>query len=299
MRTENIRWDDLRIFLRVAKEGSLTAAAQGLNMSHTTVFRHVQELENELGVRVFDRTRAGYTLTDAGKELFEVASEMDAKLQITAHQLSKRNAWPGGIVRVTTSDTLMHQVLSPILTAYQKSASVQLHINTSTARLDIVNGEADVAIRAGGKPPEPLVGRRLCHVESTLYYPKKMRGVRLDNLDEYPWICADESLNHFESSKWLRQKGLQNAAVMVTNSRLNMLQLMRSGAGIGALACYLGDSDPTLTRLMPPPPEWRSDLWILTRAELRNVPRIKLLFDAVYQGIRPLVPLFEGDLAKS
>jgi DNA-binding transcriptional LysR family regulator len=188
----------------------------------------------------------------------------------------------------------MHQVLSPILNDYQKTAAVQLHINTSTARLDIVKGEADVAIRAGGKPPEPLVGRRLCQVESTIYYSKKMRGVKLEKLDDYPWICADESLNHFESSKWLRQKGLLNSAVMVTNSRLNMLNLLKSGAGIGVLSCYLGDSEPSLCRLMPPPAEWRSDLWILTRADLRHVPRIKMLFDMVYQGTRHLVPLFEG-----
>jgi DNA-binding transcriptional LysR family regulator len=125
-----------------------------------------------------------------------------------------------------------------------------------------------------------------------------MRGVKLEKLDDYPWICADESLNHFESSKWLRQKGLQNSAIMVTNSRLNMLNLMKSGAGIGALACYLGDSEPSLARLMPPPIEWRSDLWILTRADLRHVPRIKMLFDSVYEGTRALVPLLEGTMAR-
>lgn len=73
---------------------------------------------------------------------------------------------------------------------------------------------------------------------------------------------------------------------------------MKAGAGLAVLPCYLGDLEPSICRVMPTPPKaWRSDLWLLTRLELRHVPRIKQLFDAVFEGTRPLVALFEGHAA--
>lgn len=294
MNPESLSWDDLRFFLHVARAGSLSKASQTMAVSHATAFRRLQRLEADLGVRLFDKTRAGYALTQAGDELLAVAAELERQVQTVARSLGSRDAWPGGVVRVTTTDTLMHHLLPPILAAYQKSAQVQLQLSTSTALFDIANGDADVAIRVGGKPPEPLVGRRLCRIESTVYYSRQLHNVRLDQLEAYPWIAGDASLAHLDSSKWLRQQGLERATVIRTGSHVNVLHLLKSGAGLGVLPCYLGDLEPSLCRLMPPRKDWRSDLWLLTRADLRHVPRIKKLFDAVYDGSRALVPLFEG-----
>lgn len=106
-------WDDLRIFLHVSRGGSLTAAAHSLALSHATAYRRVQKLEQELGVRLFERTRAGYALTKAGEELAGVAADMERSLLLTTRSLSQREAWPGGVVKITSVDTLMHHVLPP------------------------------------------------------------------------------------------------------------------------------------------------------------------------------------------
>jgi DNA-binding transcriptional LysR family regulator len=291
---ENISWDDLRFFLHVGRGGSLSAAAQSMSVSHATAFRRLQRLERDIGVQLFSKTRSGYKLTEAGDDLMGVIADLDFEVQTAMRRLNSRDAWPGGVVRVTTTDTLMHQILPPILTSFQRSSGVQLHINTSTALLDIIKGEADVAIRAGGRPPEPLVGRRVCRIESTVYYSKKMRDVTIKNLGVVPWVAGDDSFAHLDSSKWLRAQGLESATVIRTSSYVNLFNLIKNGAGLGVLSCYMGDLEPSLCRLMPPPKEWRSDLWLLTRAELRNVPRIKRLFDAIYDGTRSMVPLFEG-----
>lgn len=288
-------WDDLRSFLHIARGGSLTAAAQSLSLSHATVFRHLQRLEAELGVRLFERSRAGYTLTAAGEELLQVASAVELDLGVVTRRLGSRAAWPGGVLRLTTTDTLMHAVLPPLLTAYQQKAQVQLQINTSTTLHDLGKGEADVAIRAGGRPPETLVARRLCRIESTVYRSRKIGGATMDNLADYPWIAGDDSFAHLDSTKWLLKQGLDASTVVRSNSHVNVLGLVKAGAGLAVLPCYLGDAEPTLCRVMASPPKaWRSDLWLLTRPELRQVPRIKQLFDAVYTGMRPLQPLFEG-----
>ncbi|MBL8506927.1 MAG: LysR family transcriptional regulator, partial [Chitinimonas sp.] len=145
----------MRFFLHIGRAGSLTAAADKLEVSHATVFRRLGSLESELGVRLFERSRAGYVLTEAGKELLQVAADMETELASATRQLGKRAAWPGGVVRLTTTDTLMHAALATMLSAYQRRADVQLLINTSTVQQDILKGEADVAIRAGGRPADP------------------------------------------------------------------------------------------------------------------------------------------------
>jgi DNA-binding transcriptional LysR family regulator len=295
MNTSPSSWDDLRLFLHIGRAGSLTAAAASLRLSHATVFRRLQGLEAELGVRLFDRSRAGYSLTAAGTELMRVAAAMELDLASTTRRLGARAAWPGGIVRLTTTDTLMHAALAPLLSDYQRAAGVQLQINTSTVQQDIVKGEADVAIRAGGRPADPLVARRLCRIESTVYRSRKLGGVTPDNLADFPWIAGDDTFAHLDSSKWLRQQGLDAQAHLLTNSHVNILKLVAAGAGLAVLPCYLGDLEPSICRVIQAPPKvWRSDLWMLTRVELRQVPRIKQLFDAVYEGTRAMLPLFEG-----
>ncbi|MFY7866663.1 LysR family transcriptional regulator [Roseateles sp.] len=291
-------WDDMRFFLHIARAGSLTAAAGKLGVSHATVFRRLGGLEAELGVRLFERSRSGYALTEAGQELLRLAADMEIGLASATRQLGKRAAWPGGVVRLTTTDTLMHAALAPLLSAYQRQAGVQLLINTSTVQQDILKGEADVAIRAGGRPADPLVARRLCRIESTVYRSRKIGGASPSNLADFPWVAGDETFAHLDSSKWLHQQGLDANAVLRTNSHVNVLNLVKAGAGLAVLPCYLGDLEPGLCRVLPAPPRaWRSDLWLLTRQELRHVPRIKQLFDAVFEGTRPLVALFEGHAA--
>jgi len=291
-------WDDMRVFLHIARAGSLTAAAGKLGVSHATVFRRLGVLEAELGVRLFERSRSGYALTEAGQELLRLAADMEIGLASATRQLGKRAAWPGGVVRLTTTDTLMHAALAPLLSAYQRQAGVQLLINTSTVQQDILKGEADVAIRAGGRPADPLVARRLCRIESTVYRSRKIGGASPSNLADFPWVAGDETFAHLDSSKWLHQQGLDANAVLRTNSHVNVLNLVKAGAGLAVLPCYLGDLEPGLCRVLPAPPKaWRSDLWLLTRQELRHVPRIKQLFDAVFEGTRPLVALFEGHAA--
>lgn len=290
-------WDDLRIFLHIGRTGTLSAAASALGLSHATVFRRLARLEAELGVRLFERTRAGYALTAAGEELQRVASDMARDLSSATASLGQRAAWPGGVVRLTTTDTLMHAALAPLLVAYQQTALVQLHINTSPLQQDILKGEADVAIRAGGRPPDPLVVRRLCRIESTVYRSRKLGGVTPGNLADFPWVAGDDTFAHLDSSQWMRQQGPDAQAVFHTNSHVQVLNLVKAGAGLAVLPCYLGDLEPSLCRVIATPPKaWRSELWMLTRVELRSVPRIKALFDAVYAGTRGMVALFEGQV---
>lgn len=291
-------WDDVRFFLHIARTKSLAIAAEKLEVSHTTVFRRLGALEDELDVRLFERRRSGYKLTDAGQELFQIAAEMESELACAKRLLGQRAAWPGGVVRLTTTDTLMHSALSSVLSKYQRDTGVQLLLNTSTVQQDILNGEADVAIRAGGRPAGPLVARRLCRIESTVYRSRRIGGATPDNLADFPWVAGDENFAHLDSSKWMTTQGLDSCVVLRTNSHINILNLVKAGAGLAVLPCYLGDIEPEICRVIQTPPKaWRSDLWLLTRVDLLKIPRIKQLFNAVTDEMRNQAALFEGNRA--
>jgi DNA-binding transcriptional LysR family regulator len=290
----DLDWDDLRVVLQIARHRRLAAAAKAGHVSHATLFRRLRVLEARLGVRLFDRLRSGYEPTRAGAELIEFARRMDGELQTLTEGLRGRQAWPGGLVRLSTADTWMQELLPPLLASYQARTQVQLGISSGNEMDDVLQGAVDVALRSGGAPPEPLVGRRLSRVEATVYCSRKLGGVREDRLADLPWVGADHQLAHLTSARWLERQGLAGRVAMRTNSLVNVRQLVRAGVGLGALPCYLGDADRSLRRVFDPPHDWRSELWLLTRAELRHVPRIKALFDHLYEGTRPWVPLLEG-----
>lgn len=293
---ETVSWDQLRIVRAIGREGSLTGTARALGVSHSTLFRQLQRIEASLGVKLFDRTRAGYVATAAGEDLIAVADGIDREVGALRHRLGQREAWPGGVLRVTTTDTLMHRLLPPLLASYRSRVKdVQVHVSTSNA-MSRIGGEheADVAIRAGGRPPDPLVGRKLCGLESTIYRSRKLRGVSMDTLAAMPWITVDDTLKHLASARWLDQQGLRQGAALRTNSLVNMLHLARSGLGLAVLPCYLGDLESGLCRVCPPVKEWSSELWVFTHVDLKRVPRVRRLFDELYAGTREWVALFEG-----
>jgi DNA-binding transcriptional LysR family regulator len=290
----DIDWDDIRIVLQISRHGRLAAAAAAGQVSHATLFRRLRALETRLGVRLFERLRAGYEPTRAGAELIEVAQRMAGELQVVTAGLLGRQAWPGGHVRLSAADTWMENLLPPLLASYQARHQAQLALSTGNPLVDVMQGATDVALRSGGPPPEPLVGRRLARVEATVYCSRKLGGVRADRLADFPWVGVDAELKHLASARWLERQGLAGRVAIRTNSLVHVRRLVASGIGLGALPCYLGDTDASLRRVFEPPRDWRSELWLLTRVELRPVPRIKALLDHLYEGTRPWLPLLEG-----
>ncbi|MGM9515947.1 LysR family transcriptional regulator [Roseateles sp. DB2] len=294
MKDPTLAWDDLRMLAQLAKAGGLDAGARQLGISSATLYRRLQSAERQLGVRLFERGRAGYRPTSAGQEVVALAQRMAQDVQTLTHKVRSRQAWPGGLVRLSVGDTWMSGPLPALLAAYRSRAQVQLQVCSSSTLTDLEHGDADVALRTGGVLPESLVGRRLAWVASTVYASKRLGGVQADQLDTLPWVGVDEALAHLDSARWLEQQGLGQQVCIRTNSLVHVHQFVRQGLGLGAIPCFLGDTDPELRRVFDPPRHWRSELWLLTRPELRRVPRIRLLLDALYEGSRPLLDLIEG-----
>ena len=296
--SEHIRsWDDLRTVLEVARAGSLSGAASALGMSHPTVYRRINQIENDIGVRLFDRGRKGYSMTAAGEELVQFAQRVEDELNRVERRLFGQDLRPAGSVRVTTTDTLLFGILSPLFAAFrERYPEIKLEVVASNHVFNISRRDADVAIRPSRDVPEDLIGRRMSEICMAIYGHRDLveeasAEVALGSL---PWIGLEQGLSYIPVARWLREQDLDRSIVYRVNTLLGSLDAVRSKVGVSVLPCYLGDVEPDLVRLGKPIEALKSELWLLTHSDLRNVARIKAFLDFMAKALRPHGPRLAG-----
>ena len=163
-------WDDIRLVKAIADAKGLAGAAARLGVNHSTVFRRLGQLETLLGVTLFERHRAGYALTGAGEEMAALAGRIEDDVTALGRRLAGRQPLPAGELRVTTSDTLLTYLLTPLFADFQRQCpDVRLDVVVGNQALNLSKRDADVAIRASDHPPETLVGRRVARIAWALY----------------------------------------------------------------------------------------------------------------------------------
>jgi DNA-binding transcriptional LysR family regulator len=297
MGPDRMDWDDLRFVLAVGRERTLSAAARSLGVNHTTVFRRIGQIETGLGVRLFERHRDGYTPTAAGEEAVALGERLEGQIDGLERQLCGRDTRPSGLLRVTTTDTLLMGALGAPLAAFCRDhPAIALEVTAANPLASLSKRDADVAIRPAAAPPETLVGRRLCAIASAVYGATAYleAAPATDDLGAHRWIAPDDSLAHLAGARWLRTTLPAVRPALRVNSLLAMAAAARAGVGLAALPCFLGDSAPELKRIGPPLDALASELWLLTHRDLRHVARVRAFMDFMDRTLRPMRPLFEG-----
>src|SRR5580704_8110581 len=124
---ENLSWDDLRLVLAVARQGTLSGAARLLGLTHSTIYRRLGALEQQIGVRLFERYRDGYTPTAAGETASAMAAKFADDVTGLERRLSGQDLRPSGTVRIATTHTLALGIAMPHLAAL-RAAHPQIEI---------------------------------------------------------------------------------------------------------------------------------------------------------------------------
>lgn len=163
-----IGWQDLRLVLAIGEAGTLTAAARRLGVDHSTAFRRLGALETRLGVRLFERARDGYAPTPAGEAAIAGARQLLEKLDELERRLAGEDLRPSGVVRVTTTDTLL-DLLAPLVAAFRTAhPQIVVELVAAQAFFTLTRRDADVAIRPAATAPEGLAGRRIATIATAL-----------------------------------------------------------------------------------------------------------------------------------
>ncbi len=284
-----MNWDDLRLFLAVARFGSISGGARQLGVQHSTVSRRIRQLEDKLGVRLFERKRGGYELTRAGEEVEAAALRMESEVLGVDGTLRGRDEALAGPLKVTAINNMASSVLMPMFASFSKAhPEIQLSVVVSNSDASLPQREADVAIRLTNSPPETLIGRRVVTVASAAYgHRDYLRGLH----GAPRWIGVECCDFHRD---WTNEVCRGQPHAFVSDDTLLTLSAIREGLGVSYLPCFMGDADPLLERYRAPDPSHDLGLWILLHPDLRRTARVLAFRDHMARAIDAKRHLFEG-----
>lgn len=287
-----MNWDDLRLFLAVARSGSISGGARRLALQHSTVSRRMRKFEQELGARLLDKTRTGLRLTAAGERLLAAAERMEHEALAVDGALAGGEAALCGTLRVTAINNMASGILMPLFADFsRRHPAVELHLVVSNDDARLAQREADVAIRLTDSPPGNLVGRRLCRVASTVYAaPRYMAALRRAG-GEPAWLGVECCGFH---RAWTRRACGGRTRGLYLDDTLLTQAALREGMGLAILPCFLGDADPALERYCEPERAWDLGLWLLLHPDLRRSARVLAFRDHMAAGVAALAARFEG-----
>ncbi|MCB1502794.1 MAG: LysR family transcriptional regulator [Bauldia sp.] len=266
-------WNDLRFVLAVARQRTLAAAGQSLGVDPTTVGRRIISLETALGARLYDRTGDGYLPTAAGHAAVARAEKMEQIALSLADEIEGIDGRVAGPVQITALDALFDAIVIPhvgaLLGGYPE---LELTFSSAVATASLERREADVAIRTA-RPQEPYaVARHLGRAAMAAYvavdrdFGPMPPLVGLPRSDDNSFSRALEAL--FPGSR----------VVVRANAERHMLSLVRAGAGVGLIDCFVGDRDPALRRVWDEPVS-RYDLWAAVHVDMHKLPRVRVVMD--------------------
>jgi len=290
-----VNWDDLRIFVAVAREKTLAAASRKLGVDQTTVARRLRALEKTLGAALFERGEARWRLTSFGKRALERAERIEESVAGIERSADVESQTVSGTVRLTSvgavsSDYLVHHL--PDL--YARHPDLAIDLVDSDANLNIARREADVAIRASRPDSGDFIIRKLGAFGFAVYESSRKKIVprRAD------WVAYDDDLAHVPEMKWL-ETHIAGGRIRFRDSEVRTLcGAVAGGIGRGILPCFAADRDPGLRRAAPGDVVLSRDLWLLVHRDSRESARVAVVAEWLVERFTADADLFRGRRAR-
>lgn len=278
-------WDHLRVFVAAAERGSLSAAGRALGLSQPTVGRHIQSLEADLGVRLFQRTARGLDLTETGLDLLEHGRTMAAAADQFALAAAGRAESVAGTVRVTASAFVATLTLPEIIADLRVAhPEIEIELVSSDATENLLQREADIAVRMYRPQQADVITRKVATLQLGVYAAHAYLA-RSGSPTEIGDLLAHDVVGYDRADEIVH--GFAAAGVVVDrhffsvrcDDQVAYWHLVVAGAGIGFSQVRVGDAEPLVRRLLPEfaiPP---LPVWLTAHAGLRTNPRVRRVFD--------------------
>lgn len=282
---QNFDWSHLQSFVAVAEHGSLSAAARAIRSSQPTLSRHIALLEQAIGARLFERSKAGVSLTDKGNDLITHAIEMAdaaAKLSILSEGGSGELA---GTVRITASQIVATYLLPDILTQLHRAfPKIEIELIASDDTNNLLRREADIALRMYRPTQEDVISRHIGNLNLGAYAAK----IYIDQKGHPDW-SADLMQHDFigYDRNTLIIDGLRVAGFEVSrdffkfrcDDQVVCWEMVCAGFGIGFNQLAIGDKEKSVVRVSGPDPVGQLPMWLTAHPEVRQTPRIRKVYD--------------------
>jgi len=284
-------WEWYRTFLGVAETGSLSAAGRALGLAQPTVGRHIDSLEQALGLKLFTRSHDGYAPTEAAAALRPYAASVAATAAALRRVASSIGDGVRGTVRITASAVVGVEVLPPILAALRAAhPALVIELVLSNAVDDLLQREADIAVRMVRPTQQALVAKRIGAIDIGLF--AHQRYLEAHGMPQGLADLAGHALIGYDREPaavraWLaRFPAFARAALALRcDSDLAHLGAIRAGFGIGWCQAGLAARDPNLVRVLPAACSLPLETWVAMHEDLRASPRCAVTFAALVSGL--------------
>jgi DNA-binding transcriptional LysR family regulator len=277
-------WNLYRSFLAVVRARSLCQAARHLDLTQPTVGRHIETLEQTLGVALFTRSPSGLAPTSAALDLIQHAETIEAAAEALVRAASGERAEEHGTVRVTASEVIGAEALPSMLASFrQRWPRIDVELALSNRTHDLLRREADIAVRHIRPAQESLVSRRIGTIAIGLYAHRRYIQLHgfpktLEEAFEHTLIGWDQDQHATRLAASVPGLGRDRFALR-SDSDLAQLAMVRAGLGIGACQVPIANRDPELTPVLADIIRFDLDVWLAMHQDLRASRRVRLLFD--------------------
>jgi DNA-binding transcriptional LysR family regulator len=280
----NVDWDNLRVFLAVARTGRISAAARRLAVEHTTVSRRLTALEAEFGVPLFYRTTTGYLLTPHGRNALGQAETMESAALALPARARESSGAVAGRVRVAMPPEFASHWLAPRLTTFhQNYPALTLQILVGTRQRDLSRGEAELAIQSPRVRPKNLVTVRIARVSMGLYVSKtvtageRRRLTSRAGLRGTPLLTYTSAFDMLQEAKWFEAIRSAAGVVLETNSTHALLAAALAGAGVAVLPRFVARCHDSLVAVSDDLAT--HDVLLIAHPEFRRDPKVRTTAD--------------------
>ena len=274
-------WDEIRTAFQVARMGTVSGAAEVLGVHHATVIRHIDALEGRLGVKLFQRHARGYTATEAGQDLLQVAQATDDQFSQLIGRIKGQGEGVSGEL-VVTSIAMMAPLIAPTLARFRdKHPDLTIRFLTGARLFRLEYGEAHVAIRAGASPDQPdnvvqPFGRQAMALAASRRYIDTygMPG-GVETLQDHWFIGHDEETTKAPFNGWIAEMVPTERIKFRVTDNISMLDAVRAGAGIGFVPQWMAEEDENLQVVVDSQEKWGAPLWLVTHVDLHRTTKVQ------------------------
>ena len=283
-----MRWDDVRVFLELARHENMHRAARALGVNASTLSRRLRTLEDGLDQELFARRPEGLVLTEAGREVWPHALEVEAAFGRFEGTAADWEREVRGVVKIGAAPAMVEHLVTPwLMDALEAHPDLELDVRVDHEVADVLRREVDVAIRKARPDHVELFARKLGTLDYVTAASSELASTVgiLSDLSQAPWVGWPEPMSHLSLASWYADAGVHPRVRI----GLYAAQLELAAKGAGLVLCprrllpvhrlvEVPWDDALTARLASPP---RSDFWLVTHQSLRRVPRVATVWERI------------------
>jgi len=291
-------WDDLKVFIAINEQGTLSAASRLLNISQPTAGRRLKSLEQSLETQLFDRLPDGLVLTAHGEELLPLAQNMQDSASAIQRQQASFSTPIKGVVRISMYEQIAQFVVPHLPLLQKRCPNIEIEISIAHNAANLSRREADIMIRKCIPDLPDIIAKPLGHYHYAIYsgsgyLEKNPAAMTADRYQQCDWIGFDDEHVYFSNQRWLRDKLQDKPPIIRTNNGVTILDAMVQNCGLGVLPCFVGDREPRLKKIQTIEDESAS-LYLLIHKDLRKSAVVRMMMNALIDMFHDHNEIFHG-----